>query len=134
MEIGDKVEVEKTITEDDVRKFIEISGDDNPIHTDEEFASRSFFKGRIAHGLLSVGLISHGLTKLFGPGNIWLSYSFKFTEPIRIGDRITARLEVVDVDRRKVYTVNTECYNQDNKKVLEGKAESRVAPVLSRRT
>ena len=130
--IGDHIEVFKKITEDDVTKFIEISGDDNPIHTDDEFASQTFFKGRIAHGLLSVALISQGLTKLLGSGNIWLSYNFNFKKPIRIGDTITAKLKIIEIDSRKINTIDTRCYNQDGVEILEGSAKSRVVPLRSK--
>lgn len=129
MEIGKEVEVSKIITEEDVKKFVEISGDNNPIHLDEEFAKRSFFKRRIAHGLLSVGLVSAALTKLFGPGNLWLNESFTFKKPIFIGDTITAKLKIISMDKRKVYTVETLVFNQKNELILDGKAESKVVPI-----
>ncbi|MFX1451326.1 MAG: MaoC family dehydratase [Promethearchaeota archaeon] len=127
MEIGKEVEISKTITEEDVRKFVEISGDDNPIHLDEEFAKRTIYRRRIAHGLLSLGLVSAALTKLFGPGNIWLNQTFSFTKPIHIGDMLTAKLKIISIDKRKVCTVETLVYNQNDELVLDGKAESKVA-------
>jgi len=127
MEIGKEVEISKTITEEDVRKFVEISGDDNPIHLDEEFAKRTLYRGRIAHGLLSLGLVSAALTKLFGPGNIWINQTFSFTKPIHVGDTITAKLKIIEIDKRKVCIVETLVYNQNGALVLEGKAESKVA-------
>ena len=127
MEIGKTVEFSKTITEDDIKKMVEISGDDNPIHLDEEFAKRTIYRGRIAHGLLSLGLVSAALTKLFGPGNIWLNQTFSFTKPIHAGDTLTAKLKIISIDKRKVCTVETLVYNQNDELVLEGKAESKVA-------
>ncbi|NVM02805.1 MAG: MaoC family dehydratase [Candidatus Helarchaeota archaeon] len=127
MEIGKTVEFSKTISEDDIKKMVEISGDDNPIHLDEEFAKRTIYRGRIAHGLLSLGLVSAALTKLFGPGNIWLNQTFSFTKPIHAGDTLTAKLKIISIDKRKVCTVETLVYNQNDELVLEGKAESKVA-------
>ncbi|MFX0134827.1 MAG: MaoC family dehydratase [Candidatus Hodarchaeota archaeon] len=127
MEIGKAVEISKKITEDDVKKFVEISGDDNPIHLDEEFAKRTIYRGRIAHGLLSLGVVSAALTKLFGPGNIWLNQIFTFTKPIHVGDTLTAKLKIISIDKRKVCTVETLVYNQNGELVLDGKAESKVA-------
>lgn len=131
MEIGKEIEFTKTISEEDVGKFVEISGDDNPIHLDEEFAKRTIYKRRIAHGLLSLGLISAALTKLFGPGNIWLSQTFNFKKPIHVGDELTAKLKILSVDKRKVYTVETLVYNQNGEIVLDGHAESTVAYIKS---
>ncbi len=127
IEIGKTAEFSKTITEDDVKKMVVISGDDNPIHLDEEFAKRTIYRGRIAHGLLSLGLVSAALTKLFGPGNIWLNQTFSFTKPIHIGDTLKAKLKIISIDKRKVCTVETLVYNQNDELVLDGKAESKVA-------
>ncbi|MHA1299174.1 MAG: MaoC family dehydratase [Candidatus Helarchaeota archaeon] len=132
MEIGKSVELSKTISEEDVKKFVEISGDKNPIHLDDEFAKRTIYRRRIAHGLLSLGLISAALTELFGPGNIWLNQTFTFKKPIHVGDTITAKLKIVSIDKRKVCTVETLVYNQKNELILEGKAESKVAYIKSK--
>ncbi|MHA1863123.1 MAG: MaoC family dehydratase [Candidatus Thorarchaeota archaeon] len=133
MKVGSTLELSKQITEDDIRKLIEISGDDNPLHTDEEFAKRTIFKGRIAHGILSAALVSAALTKMFGPGNLWISQTIKYTFPVRINDTITAKLEITSIDKRKVATVATTVSNQDGKIVLEGIAESRVMHVKSKK-
>jgi len=133
MKVGETLEISKQITELDIEKLIEISGDDNPLHTDEEFAQRTIFKGRIAHGILSAALVSAALTKMFGPGNLWMSQTIKYTFPVRINDIITARLIIISIDKRKVATVETTVFNQDGKVVLEGTAESRVMHVKSKR-
>ena len=132
MKSGDSLELSKIVTELDIDKLIEISGDDNPIHTDEEFAKRTLFKGRIAHGIISAALVSAALTKFFGPGNVWMSQTIKYTFPVRIGDTITAKLRIIAIDKRKVYTVETKVYNQDDRLVLDGVAESKVMRVQSR--
>jgi 3-hydroxybutyryl-CoA dehydratase len=133
MKIGDTLEISKKITEGDIEKLIEISGDDNPLHTDEEFAQKTIFKGRIAHGILSAALVSAALTKMFGPGNLWMSQTIKYTLPVRINDTITAKLTITSIDKRKVATVETIVRNQDGKTVLEGIAESRVMHVKSKK-
>ncbi|MFW9801876.1 MAG: MaoC family dehydratase [Candidatus Thorarchaeota archaeon] len=132
MKVGNTIEISKQITEADIQKLIEISGDDNPLHTDEEFANRTIFKGRIAHGILSAALVSAALTKMFGPGNLWMSQTIKYTFPVRINDTVTAKLTITSIDKRKVATVETLVYNQDGKVVLEGVAESRVMHIKSK--
>ncbi|MHA1376881.1 MAG: MaoC family dehydratase [Candidatus Helarchaeota archaeon] len=132
MEIGKSIELSKIITEEDVKKFVEISGDNNPIHLNDEFAKRTIFRRRIAHGLISLGLISAALTELFGPGNIWLDQTFSFKKPIHIGDTITAKLKIISIDKRKVCTVETLVYNQNDELVLEGKAKSKVTYIKSK--
>lgn len=123
-DIGDETAVEKLITEDLIAKFIEISGDSNPIHTSDEFASKTIFKKRIAHGLISASLISKGLTDLLGAGNVWVSQTLKFKKPVYIGDVITAKLRVLEKDKRNRFIIETTCLNQNGDVVIEGKAES----------
>lgn len=123
-DIGDEITVKKLITEDLIAKFIEISGDDNPIHTSDEFASKTIFRKRIAHGLISASLISKGLTCLLGAGNVWVSQSLRFKKPVYIGDVITAKLKVIEKDRRSCFVIETTCFNQKGDVVIEGKAES----------
>jgi 3-hydroxybutyryl-CoA dehydratase len=122
--IGENARLSRTISEDDIQRMAEISGDFNPVHTDEEFARRTRFKGRIAHGLFSAGLISAVLgTKLPGPGSIYLSQTLKFLHPIRAGDTLTAEVNVVAwrPDKR-IITLNTRCFNQDEREVVQGEA------------
>jgi acyl dehydratase len=93
--VGDKVEFTKTISDDDVAAFAAASGDTNPLHLDDEFASRTRFRGRIAHGTLVGGLISAALARL--PGlTIYLSQDLEFHNPVRVGDRLTAVCEIVE--------------------------------------
>ena len=92
---GQSAEMSKTITSADIMSFAQATGDFNPVHIDDEAAKRSPFGERIAHGMLSAGLISAVLgMKLPGPGVIYMSQSLRFTRPVRIGDTITA--EVID--------------------------------------
>jgi 3-hydroxybutyryl-CoA dehydratase len=121
---GVTAEMSKTITETDVTLFAGITGDFNPVHIDAVAAARSRFGGRVAHGMLSAGLISAVLgMKLPGPGSIYLSQSLKFTRPVRIGDTVTAQVSVasVNTEKRRV-TLTTVCRNQDGETVLEGDA------------
>lgn len=113
----------KTVTEADIVKFAEVSGDSNPLHLDEAFAKTTRFKGRIAHGMLSAGFISTVLgTQLPGPGSVYMSQSLRFTAPVRIGDTVTARAEITDIrsDKKRV-TLATTCVVGD-KVVIEGEA------------
>ena len=117
----------KTITEADILMFAGVSGDTNPVHLNEEFASGTAFQGRIAHGMLTASLISTVLgTKLPGPGCIYLSQTLKFMAPVRAGDTVRAEVKItaIDRDRRRV-TFATVC-SVGGKSVLEGEALTMV--------
>jgi 3-hydroxybutyryl-CoA dehydratase len=121
--VGMSAAYSKTVTEADIEKFAEVSGDNNPLHLDEDFAKTTRFKGRIAHGMLSAGFISTILgTQLPGPGSVYMSQSLRFTAPVRIGDTVTARAEITGIraDRKRVTLVTT-CAVGD-KVVIEGEA------------
>ena len=120
VDVGYKTSVTKTITETDIVMFAGISADLNPIHINENYAKKTFFGGRIAHGVLSLALVSAAGTEL--PGLIiLLSMSGKFLKPVRIGDTITAATEVVAVRKDKaIVTLKTSCTNQNGELVVEG--------------
>ena len=122
--VGDTAQFSKTVSETDVYLFAGVSGDFNPAHINEQYASGTFFGKRIAHGLLSASFLSAVLAnQLPGPGAIFLSLSVRFQAPVFIGDTITARAEVAQVDSEKNrVTMNLICINQDEKQVLEGEA------------
>jgi 3-hydroxybutyryl-CoA dehydratase len=122
--VGDKAEVVKTIAEEDIVAFAELTGDVNPIHLDEEFAKKTFFQGRIAHGMLTASFISTVLgTQLPGTNTIYLSQNVKFKAPVKIGDTITAVAEVIEKrDDKKLIKLRTNIVNQDQKVVVEGEA------------
>ena len=124
LSLGQSAEVTHTITEADIQTFGDLSGDYNPVHFDEEWAKKTMFKGRIAHGLLSASYISTVIgMKLPGPGTIYLGQSMKFMRPVRIGDTITARVEVADLnDEKKRVTLKTTCTNQNDEVVIDGEA------------
>jgi len=124
IKIGDTAEFSKTISESDVYMYAGISGDFNPAHINEAYAKNTFFKTRIAHGMLSAGFISAILgTQLPGPGAIYLKQELKFVAPVKIGDTITAKVEVIEINLEKNrIKLNTFCTNQNNKKVIDGEA------------
>jgi 3-hydroxybutyryl-CoA dehydratase len=121
--IGQTASFAKTITEADILLFSAVSGDTNPVHMDAEYAATTMFKGRIAHGMLSAGLISAVLgTKLPGPGCIYLDQSLRFRAPVRIGATVTATVTVTQLDpKRKRVTLATIC-SVEGKPVVEGEA------------
>jgi 3-hydroxybutyryl-CoA dehydratase len=121
--IGDFAEVSKVITEEDVFLFAGITGDRNPMHTSREFAAKTKFGERIAHGMLTAGLISavFGM-KLPGPGCIYLSQTLQFMAPVKIGDEITATVEIVEVITERRLRFRTQCFNQRSELVLDGEA------------
>jgi 3-hydroxybutyryl-CoA dehydratase len=114
----------RTVTESDIVAFAGVSGDDNPVHLNEDYAATTMFKGRIAHGMLSVGYISAVIgTRLPGPGCIYLSQSLRFKAPVGIGDTVTARVTVTAVDQaRNRVKLSTVCMVGD-KVVIDGEAE-----------
>jgi 3-hydroxybutyryl-CoA dehydratase len=124
LKVGDSAEWSRTVTEDDIKLFAKATGDSNPVHLDQGYAEKTFFKGRIAHGLLSLGYISTVLGNILpGHGTIYLSQEVKFLAPVRIGDTVTARVEVMELisekNRAKFKTI---CLNQEGKIVLDGAA------------
>ena len=124
LNIGDTAEFSKTISESDVYLYAGITGDFNPAHVDELYAEKTFFKTRIAHGLLSAGLISTVMgTILPGPGTIYLHQDLNFLTPVAIGDTITAQVKIakIETERNRVY-IKTECINQYGVKVIDGMA------------
>lgn len=121
--IGMSASTGKTITAADIEMFAEVSTDTNPVHMSEEAAAATPFHHRIAHGMLSAGLISAVLgNRLPGPGTIYLGQSLRFRAPVRIGDTVTATAEVTALDAaRKRATFKTTC-TVGGKVVIEGEA------------
>jgi 3-hydroxybutyryl-CoA dehydratase len=124
IQVGEKASFTKTITETDVILFAGSTGDMNPFHINEEYAKQARFGRRIAHGMLVTGLMSAVMgMRLPGPGTIYLRQELDFRQPVYIGDTITAVAEVLQVREDKpIVTLSTNCYNQDNQIVVEGKA------------
>jgi 3-hydroxybutyryl-CoA dehydratase len=124
LNVGQTASFAKTISESDVYLFAGITGDFNPAHVNEAYAKNTAFKTRIAHGMLSAGLISNVLgNQLPGPGTIYMQQQLNFRAPVTIGDTITATVEVVEIIReKKRVRLKTVCTNQDQVVVLDGEA------------
>ncbi len=123
LQVGQTASIGKTITEADILLFAAVSLDTNPVHLSAEAAASSVFKERVAHGMLSAGLISAVLgTKLPGAGTIYLEQTLRFRRPVRIGDTVTATVEVIslDADKRRA-TLRTVC-TVGGKAVIDGEA------------
>lgn len=124
LQVGDAAEFSKTVSESDVYLYAGITGDFNPAHVNEAYAKKTYFKTRIAHGMLAAGLISAILgTQLPGPGTIYMKQELSFLAPVRIGDTITARVEVTEIIKeKKQVKLRTTCSNQEGELVLDGEA------------
>src|SRR5579859_2547378 len=122
--IGTKATLSRTITENDILLFALVSGDHNPIHLDAEYAERTLFGKRIAHGFLIGSLISAVLgNEMPGPGSIYLGQTLKFLAPIHIGDTVTASVEVIGMrEEKRLLTLRTDCTNQAGVLVISGEA------------
>ena len=128
LKVGDAAEFAKTVTETDIYLYAGVTGDFNPAHVNEAYAKNTFFKGRIAHGMLSAGFISAIIAnQLPGPGTIYLKQDLSFLAPVRMGDTITGRVEVLELNQEKNRArLKTTCMNQDGVMVISG--EGLVSP------
>ena len=128
LSVGMSEAVTKTVSHSDIVGFADITGDTNPVHLDDGFAAASPFKERIAHGMLSAGLISAVLgTRLPGPGCIYLSQSLRFRAPVRIGDDVVARATITEVNRdKRRITLDTVCRVGETV-VIDGEAKIMVS-------
>lgn len=123
IEMGMTRHLSKVITDRDIEMFAEISTDHNPVHLDDDYARDTIFEGRIAHGMLTAGLISAVIgEQLPGHGTVYMGQSLKFLAPVRPGDMVRAEVEVTHIDhgKRRV-TLDCRCLI-DGKKVLIGEA------------
>lgn len=129
LSVGMTESIQKTISEDDITKFAEVSMDNNPLHLDEAFAAETPFKGRIAHGVLSVSFISALIgTRLPGPGSIYMSQNVRFLAPVRIGDTVETRVTVTELMPEKNRAAfQTQCH-VDETMVIDGDALIMVPP------
>lgn len=132
--VGTTVSFSKTVTAEDIRKFAEVSGDDQPLHLDPAFAARSRFKEPIAHGILSAGVLSAAVGTKLAPGKvvIYLSQTLRFRAPVKPGETITATCTAtaVDVERSRV-TLDTKVTNQDGVDILTGEAQVMIEDLSS---
>jgi len=122
LKIGGSAQISKTITEGDIELYARATGDFNPIHLDQAYAEKTMFKGRIAHGILSLGLLTNVLGNILpGHGTIYLSQEIRFLAPVRIGDTLTARIEVIElIPEKNRAKFKTTCINQEGKEVADG--------------
>jgi 3-hydroxybutyryl-CoA dehydratase len=127
LQVGQTASLGKTITEADILMFAAVSLDTNPVHINAEAAKQSIFGERIAHGMLSAGLISALLgTQLPGAGTLYLKQSLRFAAPVKIGDTVTATVEITELHpERKRATLKTVC-TVAGKTVIEGEAYTQV--------
>lgn len=124
LELDMSASVSRTVSEADILMFAGVSGDTNPVHLDQEFAASTMFGGRIAHGMLSAGLISAVFgTRLPGPGSIYLSQTLKFKAPVKIGDTVVARVTVKELKTEKRRAVFSTVCSVGSTVVLDGEAE-----------
>ncbi len=124
LKVGDSASRTKTISDEDVRDFARVSGDNNPVHLDEDYAAGTRFGRRIAHGMLTASLISAVLgNDLPGHGAIYLSQQVSFKAPVFVGDTVMATVEVTAYrEDRRIATLRTTCVNADGTLVIEGEA------------
>jgi acyl dehydratase len=121
---GDRAELTRVVEQADVEAFVDAVGDYNPLHSDPEYAATTMFKAPIAPGIFTAGMISAVIgTQLPGPGAVYLSQDLKFLKPVKPGDTIAARVEVVELirDRNRI-RLKTVCANQRGEEVLTGEA------------
>jgi len=131
VEVGQKVQIEKTITSEDVRLFAQVTGDTNPLHLDESYAAGTRFGRCVVHGMLTASLISAALGTKVAPHScvIYVGQSLRFLRPVFVGDTVTATAEVTAIDyEKRLVTLRTECYNQAGQPVLTGEATVLLDP------
>ncbi len=124
IQVGDEASLSKVIHDRDIIDFAHLVGDMNPVHLDDDFAKKTRFGKRIAHGMLPASLVSAVLgTKLPGAGTIYLSQTLQFVGPVYINDTITATAKVVKMREDKpILTLETTCVNQEGQVILKGEA------------
>ena len=132
VKVGDRAELTRTVTAEDIQKFAEVSGDTNPLHRDADYAKKTRFGECIAHGMLGAGFISAVIGPKLAPHAcaVYLSQTLRFLRPVKVGDSIRAIVEVKGVEEEKrMVTLETDCYNQDGDAVIKGEAVILLDPV-----
>ncbi|RXJ54417.1 SDR family oxidoreductase [Candidatus Marinarcus aquaticus] len=126
--IGDTAEIKHTISEEDIKKFVDLSGDDNRLHIDKEFASKTSFKKPVAHGMIGASFISTIIgTKIPGDGALWYAQNLEFLLPVRVGDKLTIMAKVLKkIDRQNSIELQTDIFNQHKQKVTAGIAKVKI--------
>ena len=122
--VGDSAQITRRVSDGDIASFVDAVGDYNPVHSDRAYAAATVFKEPIAPGIWTAGLVSAVIgTRLPGPGAIYLAQDLKFLKPVKSGDSISARVEVIEVNREKNrIRLRTVCTNQRAEDVLTGEA------------
>lgn len=124
LEAGQICTFQKQVSDEDVHKFAEVTGDKNPLHLDDAFAKTTMFKERIAHGMIGAGIISGGLAmRLPGLGTTYLEQELKFQRPVKIGDILTVELKVLEVipkSKFDIAKIQTTCTNEQGETVISG--------------
>ncbi|WP_017938720.1 MaoC family dehydratase [Zestomonas thermotolerans] len=124
LEVGQTASYSKTVEERDILLFAALSGDHNPVHLDAEYAAGTMFKERIAHGMFSGALISAAVAcTLPGPGTIYIGQTMSFTRPVKFGDTLTVRLEILEKLPKFRVKIATRVFNQNDDLVVDGVAE-----------
>jgi 3-oxoacyl-[acyl-carrier protein] reductase len=128
LKVGDCRQLSKTITDEDIRKFVELTGDNNPLHVDRKFASETAFKDIVVHGMLGASFISTVIgTQLPGPGALWVSQAMDFLLPVRRGDRLTVSCTVLKKhERERLLELETRIVNQNGQAVLKGQGKVKM--------
>lgn len=123
--IGQEVTEERSFTDLEVRQFAELTGDENPLHIDAQYAQKSRFHGKIVHGIFVAGMISKIIgMRLPGEGSIYLEQKIQFRKPVYIGETITVKVKITDMDVLKnIYTLQTNVYKQDGSCAVKGNAK-----------
>ncbi|MDA0194120.1 MAG: SDR family oxidoreductase [Bacteroidetes bacterium] len=130
--IGDKEQLKHIITQEDIQKFVDLTGDDNRLHVDAEFSKTTPYKKPVAHGMLGASFISTVIgTKLPGDGALWFSQSLEFLLPVWVGDELTVTAEVIKkFDAEKILELKIEIKNQDRQTVTRGLAKVKMIEML----
>ena len=128
IEVGETQTLTKHITEADVRKFVEMTGDDNPLHVDRAYAETTAFKDIVVHGMLGASFISTVIgTKLPGTGALWVSQNMEFLLPVRLGDTLTISVTVLKKHAREhLLEIDTRILNQNQQLILSGVGKVKV--------
>ncbi len=126
--IGDTANIYHVVTNDDIKKFVDLSGDDNRLHVDKDFSSKTTLKKPVAHGMLGASFISAIIgTKIPGDGALWYAQSLEFLLPVRVGDKLTIVGTVLKkIDRQNSIEMQTDIFNQYKQKVTTGVAKVKI--------
>ena len=132
IKIGDKAQIKHVITLDDIKKFVELTGDDNKLHVDADYAGKTEFKKPVVHGMLGASFISTTIgTKIPGDGALWFSQNLEFLLPARVGDELTIIAEVINkFDKTQTIELSTDIFNQNKQKITAGTAKVKVVGIV----